>query len=562
MADFAKKLTVSFGAFSCTLSGFDDPFPVMSQVVDYFQKLSKSDPSFGAHPERPDTEALRVLAEKTSGLAVGAEMNGDEVVLSSVADDIQDEFSAPQTVEPQTQAPVIAEEIAPTPLQTEVAQETQVSPAIDTSVLEQPAEDIEAVVSKAMEEAKTVTEAEPITVAAAEPTDVSDTFAKLELDDLKDEVFENIDAADIYDAVQPVELEEPKTAIQEDVSGYIKEAVAFTDMENLDDADLLVETPEENALHIEPPSADPVPIWEAELVSDEPIEIVEKIEPSPLDQLEVTPKLEEDTISYDDHVAAEQTALARILAASGETNGQATDKPVSELHEQPKVEAEQASVEIEEEPVVVENAAETARSLILGFGAAASLDATHDVVTSAVDNRTVDPSAQALAAMGMYEEESDDFGWVSEAETAKDEVEETPAVAPLLLTPMQKVPPVEEKLEVEEIQRPSSSIDMTQEDPRADLRHFADAAGAVSLTELLEASAAFSTLVNGRPSFSRGEVLDLLDEFSEDDGFSQEARIKTFGSLLRGGRIQRVENGKYEMTHDALSHYQSARKAG
>ena len=562
MADFAKKLTVSFGAFSCTLSGFDDPFPVMSQVVDYFQKLSKSDPSFGAHPERPDTEALRVLAEKTSGLAVGAEMNGDEVVLSSVADDIQDEFSALQTAEPQTQAPVIAEKIAPTPLQTEVAEETQVSPAIDTSVLEQPAEDIEAVVSKAMEEAKTVTEAEPITVAAAEPTDVSDTFPKLELDDLKDEVFENIDAADIYDAVQPVELEEPKTAIQEDVSGYIKEAVAFTDMENLDDADLLVETPEENALHIEPPSADPVPIWEAELVSDEPIEIVEKIEPSPLDQLEVTPKLEEDTISYDDHVAAEQTALARILAASGETNAQATDKPVSELHEQPKVETEQASVEIEEEPVVVENAAETARSLILGFGAAASLDATHDVVTSAVDNRTVDPSAQALAAMGMYEEESDDFGWVSEAETAKDEVEETPAVAPLLLTPMQKVPPVEEKLEVEEIQRPSSSIDMTQEDPRADLRHFADAAGAVSLTELLEASAAFSTLVNGRPSFSRGEVLDLLDEFSEDDGFSQEARIKTFGSLLRGGRIQRVENGKYEMTHDALSHYQSARKAG
>jgi len=162
MADFAKKLTVSFGAFSCTLSGFDDPFPVMSQVVDYFQKLSKSDPSFGAHPERPDTEALRVLAEKTSGLAVGAEMNGDEVVLSSVADDIQDEFSTPQTVEPQTQAPVITEEIAPTPLQTEVAEETQVSPAIDTSVLEQPAEDIEAVVSKAMEEAKTVTEAEPI----------------------------------------------------------------------------------------------------------------------------------------------------------------------------------------------------------------------------------------------------------------------------------------------------------------------------------------------------------------------------------------------------------------
>jgi len=98
MADFAKKLTVSFGAFSCTLSGFDDPFPVMRQVVDYFQALSKSDPSFGAHPERPDTEALRVLAEQTSGLAVGAEMQGDEVILSSVEDNF-DQASGDDTFE-------------------------------------------------------------------------------------------------------------------------------------------------------------------------------------------------------------------------------------------------------------------------------------------------------------------------------------------------------------------------------------------------------------------------------------------------------------------------------
>jgi len=119
MADFAKKLTVSFGAFSCTLSGFDDPFPVMSQVVDYFQKLSKSDPSFGAHPERPDTEALRVLAEKTSGLAVGAEMKGDEVVLSSVPDEIEPEFAEPKTQSAPVSAPTEPQAPAPAPIATQ-----------------------------------------------------------------------------------------------------------------------------------------------------------------------------------------------------------------------------------------------------------------------------------------------------------------------------------------------------------------------------------------------------------------------------------------------------------
>jgi len=82
------------------------------------------------------------------------------------------------------------------------------------------------------------------------------------------------------------------------------------------------------------------------------------------------------------------------------------------------------------------------------------------------------------------------------------------------------------------------------------------------MTELLEASAAFSTLVSGRPSFSRGEVLDLFDEFSDEDGFTQEARIKTFGSLLRCGRIQSTGNGTYEMTMDALSDYEGARRVG
>ena len=64
MSEAVKKLTVSYGAFSCTLEGFDEPFPVMKMVVDYFQSLAERDPSFGAHPERPDADYLRNLAQR------------------------------------------------------------------------------------------------------------------------------------------------------------------------------------------------------------------------------------------------------------------------------------------------------------------------------------------------------------------------------------------------------------------------------------------------------------------------------------------------------------------
>ncbi len=81
MADTSKKLTVSFGAFSCTLAGFDDPFPIMKRVVDYFQQLAAADPSFGATPQAPDTNVLRDIAQEQSAMNVTAELVNDEVVL-------------------------------------------------------------------------------------------------------------------------------------------------------------------------------------------------------------------------------------------------------------------------------------------------------------------------------------------------------------------------------------------------------------------------------------------------------------------------------------------------
>lgn len=52
-----KIMTVSYGAFSCTLEGFDDPFNILQQVTAHFRDIAASDPAFGADPAPPAPRA-------------------------------------------------------------------------------------------------------------------------------------------------------------------------------------------------------------------------------------------------------------------------------------------------------------------------------------------------------------------------------------------------------------------------------------------------------------------------------------------------------------------------
>ena len=78
---------------------------------------------------------------------------------------------------------------------------------------------------------------------------------------------------------------------------------------------------------------------------------------------------------------------------------------------------------------------------------------------------------------------------------------------------------------------------------------FAEEMGAGSLPELLEAAAAYMADVEGRPQFSRPMLMGKLKEV-EGDTFSREDGLRSFGQLLRQGKLQKLKGGRFAVTDE------------
>ncbi|WP_374427960.1 hypothetical protein [Tabrizicola sp.] len=182
MTSESKILTVSYGTFSCTLEGFDNPFDTMKAIAEYFRDLAAQDRHFGAEPPPPDAAMLHRLAEREVSRMASARV--DEAARLATPEGT--EATAPRIqINPTLRraAPTVEPESAP------AAAADPTEPSLTDAIPEGVAAKLARLrrsVNPSVPLTETPVEADPVTTFAAPEADPVDAVSSVEAEPLID----------------------------------------------------------------------------------------------------------------------------------------------------------------------------------------------------------------------------------------------------------------------------------------------------------------------------------------------------------------------------------------
>ncbi len=536
MSGSNKILTVSYGTFSCTLEGFDEPFETMRGIAEYFRDLAADDRYFGAEPPTPDADMLQAIAQREVHQRVEARTSDSGIALKTT--DVPAQVA--QAATPSRPAEPAAEESGP------LAYE-------DEYLMSDEPEDI-----------LTVDKSIP----AAEETDRVETVAE-KLRRIRAVVSRTVDAGDAPNSFSTA----PDTS--GDAGAQALRDRAYTRTINEITADLSDEDDfEEEAGVDEPAELDDNTVDEDDLDDLSRIDGAVEAEEDEVNNLmahEAGTSEENAENAFAEPASDSQNSdddlIANVLQAgqaAADDNAEGSPASTSEqpaAQDRKKIGDSEKSVDRllkETDNQFADGASIRRRRVISQMRAAVAATKAERVVSGAVSKgakeaeqsspykndlrQAISRAVSATPAQAPNEAKNEAPAGHKPATQGQtsDKTARTHSdskAAPLVLVSSQRVDKPED---AGEKNKPTEGS----------FQDFAKEMGASELLDLMEAAAAYSSFVEGQPHFSRPEIMKRVARVDPALEISREAGLRSFGQLLRQGKIRKLDRGQFVIDED------------